>query len=174
VNESARLAFQVAIIVLAARGLGRIAECWLKQPSVIGELLAGVIIGPYALGGPSLPPLQLWGLALPGIAPLFSVSGGGSFEGPVLHGFTVLAGAVLLFRGGLETVLGCGGTVVDTGADDGHGGHRDLGGADRTTLATISCDRRAVRITPAVLWMIRSPSLWPYRSLIILKLSRST
>ncbi len=105
-NESARLAFQVAIIVLAARGLGRIAECWLKQPSVIGELLAGVIIGPYALGGLSLPPLQLWGLALPGIAPLFSVSGGGgSFEGPVLHGFTVLAGAVLLFRGGLETDL---------------------------------------------------------------------
>lgn len=104
-GDATRLAFQVAAIVIAAKGLGRLSERWLRQPSVVGELLAGIVIGPYALGGLSVGPMRFWGVELPAVGPLFPVYGPGTFEGPVLHAFVVLAGAVLLFRGGLETDL---------------------------------------------------------------------
>ena len=44
------LAFQLTAILLAAKIGGEICERWLKIPPVIGELLAGVAIGPFALG----------------------------------------------------------------------------------------------------------------------------
>ena len=40
-----------ALILLAARIGGEIAERYLKQPSVIGELVAGIVISPFAIGG---------------------------------------------------------------------------------------------------------------------------
>ena len=40
-----------ALILVAARLGGEFAERYLKQPAVIGELVAGIIISPFALGG---------------------------------------------------------------------------------------------------------------------------
>ncbi|MFQ5988079.1 MAG: cation:proton antiporter, partial [Dehalococcoidia bacterium] len=39
-----------ALILIAARLGGEIAERYLKQPPVLGELVAGIIISPFALG----------------------------------------------------------------------------------------------------------------------------
>ena len=43
------LAIQLGVILFAAR-MGNILFTWLKLPSVLGELCAGIAIGPYALG----------------------------------------------------------------------------------------------------------------------------
>ncbi|MCJ7654254.1 MAG: cation:proton antiporter, partial [Dehalococcoidia bacterium] len=39
------------LILLAARIGGELFERYLKQPPVLGELIAGIIISPFALGG---------------------------------------------------------------------------------------------------------------------------
>ncbi len=44
------VAFQLTAILIAAKLAGEVCERWLKIPPVIGELLAGVLIGPFALG----------------------------------------------------------------------------------------------------------------------------
>jgi len=49
------LVLQLAVILFAAKLGGELFERWLRQPGVLGELLAGVIVGPYALGGVDLP-----------------------------------------------------------------------------------------------------------------------
>jgi len=41
----------LALVLIAARIGGELAERYFKQPSVLGEVLAGVIISPFALGG---------------------------------------------------------------------------------------------------------------------------
>ena len=46
----AALILQLGIILFAVRFLGRLARR-IKIYPVLGELLAGIIIGPYALGG---------------------------------------------------------------------------------------------------------------------------
>jgi Kef-type K+ transport system membrane component KefB len=51
----ADLTLQVALVLCAARLGGEIAERWLKQPAVLGELVSGILIGPFALGGFELP-----------------------------------------------------------------------------------------------------------------------
>src|SRR4030042_1262986 len=48
-----------AVILLAARLGGELAERFLKQPAVIGELLAGIIISPFALGSLLYDPIIL-------------------------------------------------------------------------------------------------------------------
>ncbi len=45
------LALQLGIILVAAKLAGEFTERVLRQPAVIGELVAGIIIGPFALGG---------------------------------------------------------------------------------------------------------------------------
>ncbi|MEE8471693.1 MAG: cation:proton antiporter [Dehalococcoidia bacterium] len=95
-----RLVYQLAIILFAAKLGGEIFERILKQPPVLGELLAGVAIGPFALGG----------LDLGGLGPLFLHAGsaGGGFSIPVspeLWAFAQVAAIVLLFSAGLETDL---------------------------------------------------------------------
>ena len=40
-----------ALILLAARLGGELFERYFKQPPVLGELVAGIIISPFALGG---------------------------------------------------------------------------------------------------------------------------
>ena len=52
--QIAVLVIQIGIILLIARLFGIVASK-LKIPSVMGELLAGIIIGPYCLGGLPLP-----------------------------------------------------------------------------------------------------------------------
>ena len=46
-----RLVYQLALILTVAKVGGEICVRYLKVPPVLGELVAGVIIGPFALGG---------------------------------------------------------------------------------------------------------------------------
>ena len=98
-----RLVFQLAVILAAAKLGGEIFERFLKMPSVLGELGAGIIIGPFALGG----------LDIPWTGPLFLGALGG--EGGTI-GFTIpvsealwsisqVGSIILLFVAGLETDL---------------------------------------------------------------------
>lgn len=52
--------FLLAVILIAAKILGELAER-IGQPAVVGELLAGVVLGPSVIGfvDPTLPPLHL-------------------------------------------------------------------------------------------------------------------
>ena len=88
----ANLVLQIGIILFAVR-LGGMAVKKLGIPSVLGELLAGVVIGPYALGGIALPGFP------EGIFPLNSSSLAVS---PELYSFSTVASIILLFASGLE------------------------------------------------------------------------
>jgi Kef-type K+ transport system membrane component KefB/mannitol/fructose-specific phosphotransferase system IIA component (Ntr-type) len=92
----AELVLQVGIILFAVRLFGHLAKK-IGLPSVLGELLAGVVIGPFALGGILLPGFPN------GIFPLSLTSGiAVSVE---LYSFATVASVVLLFASGLETDL---------------------------------------------------------------------
>ena len=54
VQQIAILALQLGVIIFAAKFCGDFAKK-LKMPSVLGELCAGIIIGPYVLGGIGIP-----------------------------------------------------------------------------------------------------------------------
>lgn len=86
-----QLLIQLAIMLLAARLFAEIARR-LKQPAVIGEIIAGIILGPTVMG--MLQPE--WFEAL------FPVS---TSSGIVLAGFVQVAVVMLLFIGGLEVDL---------------------------------------------------------------------
>ena len=94
----AELVLQVGIIILAVRIFGYLAKK-IKIPSVLGELLAGVLIGTYALGGISLPgfPRGIFPLMM---SPVHTLAV--SLE---LYAFATVASIVLLFVSGLETDL---------------------------------------------------------------------
>ncbi|MBN2586613.1 MAG: hypothetical protein JXR55_04895 [Candidatus Fermentibacteraceae bacterium] len=67
---------QVAVIIMSAKFPGRFVDGKLKQPAVIGEVMAGLIIGPFALDGIALGSLVLnlplaGRVVLPSIGPLF-------------------------------------------------------------------------------------------------------
>jgi fructose-specific phosphotransferase system IIA component len=92
------LVFQLTVILFATKYMGKLFR-YLHLPGVIGELFAGVLIGPYLLGGIGLPgfPDGLFGHYLhlnPGAALPIS---------PELYGFSVVASILLLFMVGLET-----------------------------------------------------------------------
>ena len=94
----AHLVLQLAVILFAAKLGGELFERWLKQPSVLGELLAGVAIGPFALGGVELPVVgALFGRAAEaGHASVIPVS----LE---LWAVAQIGAVILLFYAGLET-----------------------------------------------------------------------
>ena len=52
------LVLQLAAIVIATRVFGVVFSRYLKQTKVLGELAAGMIIGPYALGSLYFPLLK--------------------------------------------------------------------------------------------------------------------
>ena len=91
----ATLAIQLGIIILLARLFGA-AATRIRVPAVMGELVAGILFGPYALGGLSLPgfPSGIFSMcnATPGI-PL----------DPMLYSVATLGSIALLFQSGLET-----------------------------------------------------------------------
>ncbi|WP_461246979.1 cation:proton antiporter domain-containing protein [Treponema sp. R6D11] len=91
------LVFQVGIILFAVRFGGHLAKK-IGIPSVLGELLIGVVIGPYALGG----------IAFPGFPHgLFPLIGGDSIAvSTELYSFATVASIILLFFSGLETDIG--------------------------------------------------------------------
>ena len=93
------LVFQLAVILAAAKVGGEICERYLRIPPVLGELVVGIIIGPFALGA----------LSIPVLGPLFEEPnrGGGGVIPVSLELFSVsqIAAVVLLFVAGLETNL---------------------------------------------------------------------
>ncbi|MBQ4378647.1 MAG: cation:proton antiporter [Treponema sp.] len=110
------LVFQLAVIIFTARIFGKLASR-VGIPSVLGELVSGIIIGPFALGGIALPgfPHGLFGVSE-------SLAGAVS---PELYAFAQIASIILLFASGLETdlslfikysvsggIIGIGGVVI--------------------------------------------------------------
>ena len=89
------LILQLAVIIIAAKMGGYLVQRFLKMPSVLGELISGMIIGPYALGGQ---------ISLPDIGILFAESNGFAASAE-LYGIATLASIILLFLAGLETDL---------------------------------------------------------------------
>ena len=91
-----KLVMQLFVILLAAKIGGEICVRYLKQPSVLGELVMGMLIGPYALGH---------FISIPGLGILFSLPAPGTLI-PVsveLYSIAQIAVIILLFIAGLET-----------------------------------------------------------------------
>ena len=107
VEEMMFLVLQIGVIIFAARLGGAFASC-LKLPSILGELAAGIVIGPWALGGIGFGN----GLFASGLfhgAELRAIARetGHLFDAtsPALYGIATLASVILLFLSGLETNL---------------------------------------------------------------------
>ena len=94
-GRMAMLAIGFGIILIAAK-LGNLLFERLGLPGVLGELISGIAIGPYALGG-----LGFYGFAH-GLIPFFEPS----VISPELNGICIIASIVLMFTIGLETDLG--------------------------------------------------------------------
>ncbi|MBN1269526.1 MAG: cation:proton antiporter [Kiritimatiellae bacterium] len=92
-HAMARLVLQLSVLLIAARLGGFLFHRYLKGPGVLGELFAGMIIGPYALGGLNIPG---WGVLFPAGQGLLPVS-------PELYGIATVASILLLFLSGLDT-----------------------------------------------------------------------
>jgi len=91
-ERMATLVFQIALILFAAR-LGGYLLSRAGLPSVLGEIIAGIIIGPYLLGAFPLPGFPHGLFQQYGDFPV-------SYE---LYSFATVASIVLLFLVGLET-----------------------------------------------------------------------
>ena len=95
-----RLVLQLAVILVCAKVAGELCERLLKVPPVLGELAAGVIIGPHLLGGMHVGPL----------GPLFAPAVAAASD-PIaaipreLYAIGQVGAVVLLFVAGLETNL---------------------------------------------------------------------
>lgn len=85
------LLFQIALLLFAARALGEVAQR-LGQPSVVGEILAGIVLGPSLLSS-LIPALGEW------IVPQTEV------QGYLLEVVSLLGALFLLLITGLETDL---------------------------------------------------------------------
>ncbi len=93
----AELVFQIGIILFAVRLGGSLIKK-IGIPSVLGELLAGVVIGPYALGSVPIPMFFPHGV--------FPLHEGALAVSPELYAFATVASIILLFASGLETDIG--------------------------------------------------------------------
>lgn len=110
----AKFIFSFVLIILVARLGGYVAERFLKQPAIVGELIGGVIISPFALGGLIFhnDPIMLNFALIGGTDSAFGVIKDSVFQ-PLIHiggqGFSVMqvisefAIVVLLFVAGVET-----------------------------------------------------------------------
>ena len=90
------LVIQFGLILFAAK-LGNILFEKMRLPGALGELVVGIIIGPYALGQMGFPGFPQ-GLFPPPVNGGFAIS-------PELYGLSSIAAIVLLFNVGLETDL---------------------------------------------------------------------
>lgn len=117
------LSIQFGFIIFSAK-LAGMAFARLKLPGVLGELLAGVLLGAYALGGIPLPGFP------DGVFPIHSTGP----VSPELYGIATVASIVLLFNVGLETdlkllfryffagsLVGLGGVIASVGLGMGVG-----------------------------------------------------
>lgn len=94
---TAHFAIQIALILVGAHAGGALARA-ARLPSVVGELSAGLVIGPFALGG----------LSWPGLGVPFAHAGGAPTDAvsAEIHHLASLASILLLFISGLETDVG--------------------------------------------------------------------
>ena len=90
-SDVLRLLVQVTALLIAARGLGYLARR-LDQPAVVGEILAGILLGPSLLA-------TLWPMAGEWILPQTDV------QGYLLEVIGMLGAMFLLLATGLETDL---------------------------------------------------------------------
>ncbi len=121
VEEMMFLVFQIGIIIFAAKLGGSLVSIF-KLPSILGELGAGILIGPWALGGIGIgdgifrnglfngAALKAMNAAASGPASeMFgTIAGQGVMfdaTSPALYGIATLASIILLFLSGLETNL---------------------------------------------------------------------
>ena len=112
---------QIGIIIFAARLGGAIASLF-RLPSILGELAAGIVIGPWALGGIAIGDGLFANGLFNGVAlkamnasageaahVMFgTIAGAGALfaaTSPALYGIATLASVILLFLSGLETNL---------------------------------------------------------------------
>ncbi len=95
-HEITRLLLQLGVVVLAAKGGGAIARR-LRLPELLGEVSAGLALGPYALGSVGIP-------AFPdGLVPLAQ----GTFPISLqLYGFAAVGAVVHVLAVGLESDSG--------------------------------------------------------------------
>ena len=93
IEHMAMLILQLGLVLFAVRLFGGLAKL-VKVPQVLGELIAGIVIGPYALGGIALPGFEK------GIFPMDNVF---PFVSTELYAFAVVGSIFLLFASGLET-----------------------------------------------------------------------
>ncbi|MDR0361949.1 MAG: cation:proton antiporter [Planctomycetota bacterium] len=161
VHRMTILVLQAALILFAVRLGGAIVKNF-NLPSVLGELLAGIIIGPYLLGA-----IPLSWLGFP--AGIFPVQSGALAVTPELYGLGQIASIILLFMAGLETdlqqflkysiagtVIGIGGVVVSFIAGDASaifwgvgGGHTFL--SPPSLFLGVLCTATSVGITARIL-----------------------
>jgi len=88
---------QLAVILVVARLAGQLLHRYVRLPAVLGEVGAGILLGPHALGG----------LSVAGLGPLFPPPPEGAMPiRPELYGVATLGSMVLLFISGLETDVG--------------------------------------------------------------------
>ncbi|MGN0833782.1 MAG: cation:proton antiporter [Kiritimatiellia bacterium] len=107
VEEMMFFVLQIGVILFAARVGGALASL-LKLPSILGELAAGIVIGPWALGGIGIGDgLFAGGLFHGGELREIAQRTGHMFDAtsPALYGIATLASVILLFLSGLETNL---------------------------------------------------------------------
>lgn len=101
------LALQVGLILFAAK-IGGVLASLLKLPSVLGELAAGILIGPWCLGGIGFGEgLFKYGLFRGAeLQMVADATGNAPFAvTPELYGICTIASVVLLFLSGIETNL---------------------------------------------------------------------
>lgn len=84
-----------ALVLIAARIVGELFERYLKQPPVLGELVAGLVISPFALGGLFHDPIIL------NFATIHGAFGLEEFN--VMEVISEIAVVALLFQAGVET-----------------------------------------------------------------------
>ena len=121
VEEMMFLVLQIGIIIFAARLGGAIASLF-RLPSILGELAAGIVIGPWALGGIAIGDGLFANGLFNGVAlkamnasageaahVMFgTIAGAGALfaaTSPALYGIATLASVILLFLSALDTNL---------------------------------------------------------------------
>jgi len=159
ISQIAYLVIQLGVIIFAAHLFGTLAQK-VHIPAVLGEVLAGIIIGPYLLGGLNL--------GLKGFEQgLFPLAEGSTIPISMpLYGIAILGSIILLFISGLETdlgmflrfsiagsVVGLGGMIVSFAFGAGFGmlalGYQFLD--PRTLFLAILCTATSVGITARIL-----------------------
>jgi len=92
-TEMVDFVLQLSIIIIAAQTGGLLVQKYLRLPRIVGEVFAGILIGPYALGGLD------WGW----FGVLFTPAADSFPISAPLYGVATLASILLLFFAGLET-----------------------------------------------------------------------